>query len=108
MRYIFCYHIFVLFCNPKTQTRKGLILYNTANGITSLKKHVKVNYFIIAKMFENEMNNPLKGELEKTTCKKRSNLAGSAIINVFATKDPLPKYHMQQKLFFEDMGLLIV
>jgi hypothetical protein len=59
-----------LFCNPKTQTRKGLILYNTTNGITSLKKHVKVNYFIIAKMFENETSNPLKGKLEKQLAKR--------------------------------------
>ncbi len=67
--YIF-YNSFVLFCNPKTQTKKGLILYNTTNGITSLKKHVKVNYSIIAKMFENEVNNPLRGELEKKIAKK--------------------------------------
>ncbi len=58
-----------MFCNPKTQTNKGLISYNTTNGITSLKKHVKVNYFIIAKMFENEVNNPLRGELEKQIAK---------------------------------------
>ncbi len=97
-----------MFCNPKTQTKKGLILYNTTNGITSLKKHVKVNYSIIAKMFENEVNNPLRGKLEKKICKKRSNLASSAIFNVFAAKNPFIKYHMQQKLIFEDMGLLIV
>jgi hypothetical protein len=59
-----------LFCNHKIQTKKGLILYNTTNGITSLKKHVKVNYSIIAKMFENEVNNPLKGELQKQIAKR--------------------------------------
>jgi hypothetical protein len=31
---------------------------------------VKVNYFIITKMFENEVNNPLKGELEKQIAKR--------------------------------------
>jgi hypothetical protein len=31
---------------------------------------VKVNYSIIAKMFENEVNNPLKGELEKQIAKR--------------------------------------
>jgi hypothetical protein len=41
-------------------------------------------------------------------CKNRSNLASSAIVNGFAAKNPFPKYHMQQKSIFEDMGLLIV
>jgi hypothetical protein len=46
-----CYNILVLFCNHKIRTRKGPILYNTTNGITTLKKHVNVNHYIIAKMF---------------------------------------------------------
>jgi hypothetical protein len=50
----------------------------------------------------------IEREIGKTNCKKRSNLASSAIVNVFAAKNPFTKYHMQQKLIFEDMGLLIV
>ncbi len=40
MRCIFCYNSPVLKYNIKIQTRKGLILYNTSNGITALKKYV--------------------------------------------------------------------
>jgi hypothetical protein len=37
MKYIFCYVSSILITNSKTQARKGLILYNIANGITALK-----------------------------------------------------------------------
>jgi hypothetical protein len=36
-------------------------MYNIINGITTLKKHVNENHSIIVKMFEEEVNNPLKG-----------------------------------------------
>jgi len=36
--------------NPKTQARRGLIIYyNTTHGIPKLKKHVNVNHFNIFK-----------------------------------------------------------
>ncbi len=35
---IFCYNNPILNLNPKTQARKGLIIYNTTNVITTLKK----------------------------------------------------------------------
>ncbi len=34
----------ILIINAKTQTRKGLILYSSANGITALNNHVYVNH----------------------------------------------------------------
>ncbi len=34
----------ILHVNPKTQARKGLIIYNTTNGIVALKKHVNSNH----------------------------------------------------------------
>jgi hypothetical protein len=52
MKCILCYISPILFSNSKTQKKKGLILYNTTNGITTLKKHVNANHSIIAKMFE--------------------------------------------------------
>ncbi len=58
MRCIFCYSSPILFCNFKTQAKKHLI----SNGITSLKKHVNVDHSIKAKMFEEEVNSPLRGE----------------------------------------------
>jgi hypothetical protein len=33
-----CYNNLVLFCNPKTQARKGLIIYNITIEMTTLKK----------------------------------------------------------------------
>jgi hypothetical protein len=30
--------------NPKIQARKGLIKYNTTNGITAFRKHVNSNH----------------------------------------------------------------
>jgi hypothetical protein len=46
MRYILCYNNPILNLNPKTKGRRGLIIYNTTNGITTLKKHVNVDYSI--------------------------------------------------------------
>jgi hypothetical protein len=34
----------ILNLNPKTQARKGLFIYNTTNGITTLRKHVNSNH----------------------------------------------------------------
>jgi hypothetical protein len=45
-----------LFCNLETQAKKGLIIYNKTNGITTMKKHVNADEIIIAKMFEGEVN----------------------------------------------------
>jgi hypothetical protein len=49
-----------------------LILYNTTNGITTLKKHVSTNYSILGKMFVEEMNSPFKKKKGKTTNKKEA------------------------------------
>ncbi len=65
MRCILCYNSPILFCNLKTQARKNLIIYNTTNGITTLKKQVNANNYIIAKMFEEEINNLVRGKVEK-------------------------------------------
>jgi len=52
MRDIFCYASPILISNAKTQARKGLLLYNSANGIIALKKHVYADHYRIAKIFE--------------------------------------------------------
>jgi hypothetical protein len=69
---------------------------------------VNANHFIIAKIFEEEVNSPFKGKFEKHPAKTRSNQFGSVIFKFFATKKPSQKYHMQQKVFLKDMGLLII
>jgi hypothetical protein len=60
MRCILCYANPILITNAKTQARKCLILYISANGITTLKKHVYVDHCMIAKIFEEKVNNLLK------------------------------------------------
>jgi hypothetical protein len=50
MRCIIFYANPILITNVKTQTREGLIMYSSANGITTLKNHVYVNHYMIAKI----------------------------------------------------------
>jgi hypothetical protein len=38
-----CHNSPILNINPKTQAKKGLIIYNLSNGIIALKKHVNSN-----------------------------------------------------------------
>jgi hypothetical protein len=56
----------------KTHATKVLILYNIANGITTLKKNVFSYHSYIAKMFEEEANTVLKRNLEKQLAKKKT------------------------------------
>jgi hypothetical protein len=57
-------------CFVTVTLKQGLILYNTTNIISTLKKLVNANHSIIAKIFEDEMIRSLKGEVEKTLPKK--------------------------------------
>jgi hypothetical protein len=50
----------------------------------------------------------LKGKLDTQLVKKWSNPFSSAIVNFFGAKNPFYKDHIQQKIFLEDMGLLII
>jgi hypothetical protein len=59
-------------------------------------------------MFEEEVNNPLRGKVDKLFAKKKSSSSGSAIVNFFVTKDPFQIDYMWPKTFLEDMGLLII
>jgi hypothetical protein len=44
------------------------------------KKHVNVNHFIIAKMFEEEMNNPLRGKVDKLLPKRNQIRLGMQLL----------------------------
>ncbi len=57
-------------CFVTITLKQGPILYNIANIITMLKKHVNANHSIVAKMFEEEVNMSSKGEVEKQPTKK--------------------------------------
>jgi capsule polysaccharide export protein KpsE/RkpR len=63
MRCIVCYVNPILITNAK-KARKDLILYNNANGIIALKKHVYVDHCMIAKIFE-KVNNLLNKLYER-------------------------------------------
>jgi hypothetical protein len=78
MKCIICYANPILITNAKTQARKHLILYNDANAIIALKKHVYANHCMIAKIFE-KVNNLLKKPYERQLTKKRPHVNGTII-----------------------------
>jgi hypothetical protein len=51
MHYIFCHNNPILNLHPKNQARKGLIMYSTTNGITTLKKHVNLDHSNVLNFF---------------------------------------------------------
>ncbi len=90
MHSIFCHNNLILNVNPKIQARKGLIIYNTINGITTLRKHVNSDHFKIKKKFEKKFNCPLKQDERKPSI-KRPNIVFYSMFSFFATKEPFKK-----------------
>jgi hypothetical protein len=88
MHCILC-HNNQIFANPKTQARKGLIIYNKTNAIATLRKHVNFTS-IFKKRFEDKVNCPLKQDERKLSI-KRPNISYNFICNFFATKEPFLK-----------------
>jgi hypothetical protein len=41
--------------DPKIQARKGLIIYNTTNGIVALKKYVNSKHYNVLKKIEKKL-----------------------------------------------------
>ncbi len=80
-----------LITNAKTQIREGLILYSTTNGIIALQKHVYVNHYMIAKIFEKEVNNLLKEPHERKPTKKIPHVNGTVNSHFFVSKDSYKK-----------------
>ncbi len=107
MRCILCYVSLFLISNAKTQARKGLILYNSANVIIALKKHVYANHGMITKIFE-KINNLIKKLYDRQLAKKRPHVNRTTIFKFFTTKDFYKKYDVQHKQFWEDLTLLII
>ncbi len=64
MKYMIC-HVNFVYYNPITKKRKGILTYFKKNGIRTLKKHVDVDHAIIANIFEEEVNSPLRNILER-------------------------------------------
>jgi hypothetical protein len=106
MHCILCHNNLILNLNKINQTRKGLIIYNTIIGITALKRHVNLDHSNVLNFFEEEMNCPLR-EKEKQPSKKKPNISSNSIFNFFA-REPFKKEDVQQNVFLENLGLLIV
>ncbi len=51
-----------------------------------------LDHLKFAKVFEKEVNNPIKEELERQHVKKRPNLFGVVIFNFFVAKGLFKKY----------------
>jgi hypothetical protein len=51
MHCIFCHSNPILNLNPKTQARKRLIIYNTTNGIATLREHDNANHSNVLNFF---------------------------------------------------------
>jgi hypothetical protein len=49
---VFCHNNPILNLNPKNQTKKGLIIYNTTTSIIVLRKHVNLDHCNIFKFFK--------------------------------------------------------
>jgi hypothetical protein len=81
---ILCHNNLVLNLNSKIQARKRLIIYNTIDGITTLRKHVKSNQCNIFKKIE-KINSPLK-EDERQPFKKRRNIFPNFVSRFFCCK----------------------
>jgi hypothetical protein len=100
MRCILCYDNVVNILNARIKERKGLITCYKTYDIIVIKKHVDVDHFIIAKKFEEEINNEIIESVEREPTKKRPNVLASAIFVVFVVKEPFKKDDVQQKDFF--------
>jgi hypothetical protein len=82
--------------NPKTQARKGLIIYDSSNRIVALRKCVNSDHLNIFLKFEKKINCPLKGN-ERQPSKKKPNVSSNSISSFFVAKKPFKKDDVQQK-----------
>jgi hypothetical protein len=81
MHYMFCYSGTVNAFNPRVQSKKGVISYYNTNGIMTLKKCEDANHVMIAKIFENKVNNHVRDikVLEECLVKRGPNVSSNAI-----------------------------
>jgi hypothetical protein len=69
---------------------------------------VNANHSIIEIFFEEEIKNPLRGKVERQLAKKNQIHLAMQLLIFYVAKEPFHNDDMQQKMFLEDMGLLIV
>jgi hypothetical protein len=93
MHCIICHINPILNVNPKIQTRKRLITYNTTNGIATLRKHVNSNHPNIFFKIEEKINCPFEKD-EKQPSKKRPYVYYNYMSSFFVAKKPFKKEDM--------------
>ncbi len=73
-----------------------------------MQKHLDVDHSLIYKRFQEKINNERKENVEIQSTKKRSLISNSSIFDFFASKDPFRKDDVEQKMFVENLTLLIM
>jgi hypothetical protein len=58
---------------------------------------VDAKHSLLAKEFDEKMNNPVRNELERQPAKKRQNVFSNGIFEIFTTKVPYKKEDAQYK-----------
>jgi hypothetical protein len=104
MKCILCYDNAINIINPKTKNKKGLIIYYKTYGIIVLKKHVSAYHSIIAKKFEEEINNEITKNVERQLTKKGPNVPANAISTFFIVKKPFKKDDAWEKHFCKTLA----
>jgi hypothetical protein len=72
------------------------------------KKHFNAKHGLIVKTFEDKVNIKTKNPMESQPTKKNHAVSLSAISNFVRALNLFKKDNVQQKLFLENLGILVV
>jgi hypothetical protein len=105
-----CYEKLISFTILKwrARSRKGLVSYFKNNGTIVLKKHVDANHNLIARNFEEEVNNNKKNLLQKQLAKKGAIITNNEISKFFGAIDPYKNNNVHQKKVLKNLGIFVL
>ena len=89
-----------------TRSRKGILQYNPAHGITSMKTHVENEHAEELARYVRE-SKAEEGDTARQKTKKRKGAPPSSITAYFGNTKPYAKNDVQQQRFLEDLVLFI-
>ena len=89
-----------------TRSRKGILQYNPAHGITSMKTHVENEHAEELARYVRE-SKAEEGDTARQKTKKRKGAPPSSITAYFENTKPYAKNDVQQQHFLEDLVLFI-
>jgi hypothetical protein len=81
----------------------GKVSYHKSNGITSMKKHVKIEYNAILKKFLDNVTNAIVAPLACEPAKKRTHVTPLAIFEFFSYVNQFKKDNETQIGSLEDL-----